>query len=431
MKYVKSKLSRQLLLVVSIALTIILISLGIVLPQTLYPIYESNLYEYLKQPLELVNEKVEDNPISNEIGYLYIYNDIISVSDNMSSIINIDDVYTLTKYFTSKYGKFFYKNKTYYYYTDYNNSVKRVALTDDSYIKEAKEQFIHNIFPIVFITLFVVSLLLIIWGSSLVRRIERLKEKIDHIEDDKFDHKIIDSSNDEIHSLELAIEDMRISLKNQEEYRNQMYQNISHDFKTPLTVIKSYVEAVEDQVEDINTALPIIKDQTIKLENKVHSLLYLNKLDYIKDMNLVSLEKVDIQKIIDDSVLKFKYRNKNIEFKVSYTNTSTFYGTNDSWETIIDNLLNNAVRYAVNEIKITVKKNQITVYNDGPNIDKDLIDGIFSPFRKGIKGEFGLGLSIVKKTLRMMGYDITVKNHSKKGVSFIINKVNSKDKKKN
>ncbi len=431
MKYVKSKLSRQLLLVVSIALTIILISLGIVLPQTLYPIYESNLYEYLKQPLELVNEKVEDNPISNEIGYLYIYNDIISVSDNMSSIINIDDVYTLTKYFTSKYGKFFYKNKIYYYYTDYNNSVKRVALTDDSYIKEAKEQFIHNIFPIVFITLFVVSLLLIIWGSSLVRRIERLKEKIDHIEDDKFDHKIIDSSNDEIHSLELAIEDMRISLKNQEEYRNQMYQNISHDFKTPLTVIKSYVEAVEDQVEDINTALPIIKDQTIKLENKVHSLLYLNKLDYIKDMNLVSLEKIDIQKIIDDSVLKFKYRNKNIEFKVSYTNTSTFYGTNDSWETIIDNLLNNAVRYAVNEIKITVKKNQITVYNDGPNIDKDLIDGIFSPFRKGIKGEFGLGLSIVKKTLRMMGYDITVKNHSKKGVSFIINKVNSKDKKKN
>ena len=431
MKYVKSKLSRQLLLVVSIALTIILISLGIVLPQTLYPIYESNLYEYLKQPLELVNEKVEDNPISNEIGYLYIYNDIISVSDNMSSIINIDDVYTLTKYFTSKYGKFFYKNKIYYYYTDYNNSVKRVALTDDSYIKEAKEQFIHNIFPIVFITLFVVSLLLIIWGSSLVRRIERLKEKIDHIEDDKFDHKIIDSSNDEIHSLELAIEDMRISLKNQEEYRNQMYQNISHDFKTPLTVIKSYVEAVEDQVEDINTALPIIKDQTIRLENKVHSLLYLNKLDYIKDMNLVSLEKVDIQKIIDDSVLKFKYRNKNIEFKVSYTNTSTFYGTNDSWETIIDNLLNNAVRYAVNEIKITVKKNQITVYNDGPNIDKDLIDGIFSPFRKGIKGEFGLGLSIVKKTLCMMGYDITVKNHSKKGVSFIINKVNSKDKKKN
>ena len=47
---------------------------------------------------------------------------------------------------------------------------------------------------------------------------------------------------------------MRLSLINQEEYRNQMYQNISHDFKTPLTVIKSYIEAVEDGVEDEATA---------------------------------------------------------------------------------------------------------------------------------------------------------------------------------
>ena len=62
-----------------------------------------------------------------------------------------------------------------------------------------------------------------------------------------------------------------------------MYQNISHDFKTPLTVIKSYIEAVHDEVEDKDKALQVIEEQTEKLENKVHSLLYLNKLDYLKD----------------------------------------------------------------------------------------------------------------------------------------------------
>ena len=51
------------------------------------------------------------------------------------------------------------------------------------------------------------------------------------------------------------------------------------------------------------------------------------------------------------------------------------------------------------------------------DIDDDFLSGIFSPFRKGMKGEFGLGLSIVKKTLNLMGYDIIVKNE-KKGVSF-------------
>ncbi len=83
------------------------------------------------------------------------------------------------------------------------------------------------------------------------------------------------------------------------------------------------------------------------------------------------------------------------------------------------------MRYAKSTIKITAKNNRLTLYNDGPNIDKDLLEGIFTPFRKGIKGEFGLGLSIVKKTLLLMNYDIKVKNE-KKGVSFIIYKKTSK-----
>ena len=79
------------------------------------------------------------------------------------------------------------------------------------------------------------------------------------------------------------------------------------------------------------------------------------------------------------------------------------------------------MRYADKTIKITAKNNRLTLYNDGPNIDPALLEGIFTPFRKGIKGEFGLGLSIVKKTLNILGYDITIKNE-KKGVSFHIYK---------
>ena len=79
------------------------------------------------------------------------------------------------------------------------------------------------------------------------------------------------------------------------------------------------------------------------------------------------------------------------------------------------------MRYAYTTIKITAKQNKLILYNDGDNIDNELLEGIFTPFRKGIKGEFGLGLSIVKKTLNIMNYDISIKNE-KKGVSFIITK---------
>lgn len=420
MKYIKSKLSHQLLSIILIAFSIIIISMGIILPNTMLPIYEKNLYNYLKQPLDFIDEDIVDNSISTQIAYIYIYNNVISYSDNFNSLVKGNNVEQFVSNMNSTYGNFYYHGQKYYYYTTTNDSVKRIAFTDNSYILQSRSDSWRNIFPIIFITLLIVALILIFWSSMVVRKIERLKDKIDHIDDDNYNHKIEDSADDEIRSLELAIEDMRVSLKNQEEYRNQMYQNISHDFKTPLTVISSYIEAVEDGVEDSNNALKIIKEQTLKLENKVHSLLYLNKLDYIKDLEILELKEVDIEKIINTSVEKFKHRNNNIKFTVNILSHSNFMGTDDSWETIIDNLLNNAVRYAEKEIKITLKKNQIIVYNDGPNINSDLIEGIFVPFRKGVKGEFGLGLSIVKKTLAMMKCDIIVKNHNKKGVSFII-----------
>ena len=428
MKYIKSKLSRQLFSVIVVSFSIILISLGVILPKSMLPIYEKNLYFYLKQPLELVNEDIEDNPISQDIGYIYMYDGILSVSENVEDIIGIKNISKVLKFFNQKYGKFIYEGEIYYYYTNSNetDSIRRVAFTDNSYIIQAQEDSIHSVFPIVFITLTIVSFLLIFWSSFLVRRIEKLKGKIDHIDDNNFDHTVDTRNNDEIVSLELAVEDMRVSLKNQEEYRNQMYQNISHDFKTPLTVIKSYVEAVEDHVEDSEKAIQVIKEQTQKLEDKVHSLLYLNKLDYIKDMNLIHLEEIDIFPILDSSIQKFKYRNMDLSFKVVKVSNGKFYGTIDSWETVIDNLLNNFLRYAEKEIKITVKKDKIIFYNDGPNIDDGMIEAMFVPFRKGIKGEFGLGLSIVKKTLSYMGYDIISKNHNKKGVSFIISKGTTK-----
>ena len=398
MKYIKSKLSHQLLSIILIAFSTIIISMGIILPNTMLPIYEKNLYNYLKQPLDFIDEDIVDNSISTQIAYVYIYNNVISYSDNFSSLVKGNNVEQFVSNMKSTYGNFYYHGQKYYYYTTTNDLVKRIAFTDNSYILQSKNDSWRNIFPIIFITLLIVALILIFWSSMVVRKIERLKDKIDHIDDDNYNHKIENSSDDEIRSLELAMEDMRVSLKNQEEYRNQMYQNISHDFKTPLTVISSYIEAVEDGVEDSNNALKIIKEQTIKLENKVHSLLYLNKLDYIKDLEILELKEVDIEKIINTSVEKFKHRNKNIKFTVNISSHSNFMGTDDSWETIIDNLLNNAVRYAEKEIKITIKKNQIVVYNDGPNINSDLIEGIFVPFRKGVKGEFGLGLSIVKKT---------------------------------
>lgn len=419
MKNQKQTLSKQLIIIIFLVFSIAFICLGVVLPKTLIPLAENNVYRYLSEPLKFMQSNFDKDLSSSEIAYLYIIDQKIVTSDNLTEVMGFDNpLFIIKKIKNNTYGKFIYKHNTYYYYTIKAEQVTKIALTNDTYINKTKADILAAILPIVLGTLLIVGLILVIWSSIIIYKIDKLKSKVDNIDNEDYNHTIDFKANDEIKSLGYAIEDMRISLKSQGEYRNQMYQNISHDFKTPLTVIKSYIEAVHDEVEDKDKALQVIEEQTEKLENKVHSLLYLNKLDYLKDSKQ-KIEKIDMEKLINDEVSKFKWKRKDVEFIVEYDHKSVYFGTVEHWETILDNLLNNFMRYASTTIKINAKQNKIILYNDGSNIDNDLLEGIFTPFRKGIKGEFGLGLSIVKKTLCIIGYDINIKNE-KKGVTFII-----------
>ncbi len=422
MKPLKNNLMKQLVTIGIIIVLIIALSLIILLPRLLLPIYEKNIYEYLKKPLELIDIDINsnDNVTSSDVAYIYIKNngDIVT-SSNYSNIINASYDIVLEK-MDNEYGKFYFQGRNYYYYTMSVNGDYRVSISTNNYVLEIRKDILFTIYPILFITLLIISALLVFWASNLALKIEHLKEKIDNLDNDDYVDSYDYLVDDELKVLSEAIDDMKLHLKKEEEYKNQMYQNISHDFKTPLTVIKSYIEAVDDGVESTETATKVIKEQINKLEIKVHSLLYLNKLNYIKDFNEYKNSQVDLSQILSSCVEKFKIQRPDIEFKICIMDKKTiFNGTSDMWETIIDNLLNNFMRYASKQIKITIKNGKINFYNDGPNINEDVLDDIFTPYTKGIKGQFGLGLSIVKKTITLLGYEIIVKN-DKKGVNFMI-----------
>ncbi len=419
MRYIQNKLGRQLILILVIVFDIILITAGVLLPNVLKPIYEDNIYNFLKSPLGIVGENLEGNNINSEMTYIFEKENRIYTSDNYNEIVELDPLVFKDK-LTGTYGNFSYNNNTYYYYSMMDEDVFKVTITNKTYLNKMGSTFMVPIISIFLISFILISFIVFLWSAIVVRKIAQLKNKIDNIENDNFNHNLNFKTDDEIKVLAKSIEDMRLSLKEQEAYKNTMYQNISHDFKTPLTVIKSYVEAVEDGVEEKGVALGIIKEQADKLEKKVYSLLYLNKLDYLKDQDNGNACIIDIKKVIDHSVDKFKYQRKDIKFSTSVDN-SKFLGDFELWETILDNILSNFIRYAEKEINITVKNNRMILYNDGPNIDEKVADDLFNPFRKGLKGQFGLGLSIVKKTLNLLNYDISIKN-DKKGVSFIITK---------
>lgn len=416
----KLTLTEQFLFICIAIIVIVIISLGMVLPRTLLPVYEENLYNYLNQSLNLL-EKPENNRVDSEIAYIYIDdNKNVFVSSNLSDVINVKNVNDILDNINNHEGKFITLKKVYYYYTDKTGGMSKIAITSDSYINSMRKEILKIILIVVGITFIIISLLVLIWSNNLVNRVKKLKDKVDNINNDNYNHKMIYDYDDELYTLEVAIENMRVYLKEQEAYKNQMYQNISHDFKTPITVMKSYIEALEDGIETKEKVTEVVKEQLNKLEVKVHSLLYLNKLNYLKEEKEKLNDSCDVSKIIFASVDKFSPLRTDVKFSLDIDKKNTiFRGSNEMWEAIIDNILNNFMRYAKNKIKITVKNNKIILYNDGPNIDKDVLNNIFTPYEKGVRGVFGLGLSIVKKTLSFLNYDISIENE-KKGVKFII-----------
>ena len=424
MKKKNISLYKQLISIGIIIFGIIFISLGILLPKVLLPIYEKNIYKYLKQPLELVENDVDDQKLETEVAYIYLkYEGKIIVSENFKDVVAMPPLEIVKNLDGKSYGKIKYYGKTYYFNSSSIEGGLKLAITGDTYILQIKKDILNTIFPIIFITILIIIFLIIFWAKNLISKIEYLKEKVDNLYNDEYKSKKEIYINDEMKTLSDAIDNMKITLKKQEEYKNQMYQNISHDFKTPLTVIKSYLEAYEDGMETGEKTHKVIKEEVKKLENKVHSLLYLNKLSYISDSKNFKKEKTDISILLKNSVEKFKVQRSDINFKIYLKDSKTFIGSTDMWEAIIDNILNNFIRYADKLIKITIKNNQLIFYNDGPNIDENILNDIFTPYKKGINGQFGLGLSIVKKTLYLCGYEISVKNE-KKGISFIIKEKN-------
>ena len=125
-----------------------------------------------------------------------------------------------------------------------------------------------------------------------------------------------------------------------------------------------------------------------------------------------------MDELINDVVIKYKHQS-NINFNLDLEKV-IFKGYYENWDIVLSNIIENALRYAKTEIKIVLRPDRIRIYNDGEHIDAKFIGNAFKPYEKGSKGQFGLGMSIVQKTVNFFDYKLSVQNEEPVGVSFII-----------
>lgn len=295
--------------------------------------------------------------------------------------------------------------------------------TDNTYASAFIRDVALRMFSTFLGILFLATMCIYVWSTRITRRLKNIQNHIIDLPKDKYEKEYVDTGEDEIGELSRSVEYMRKEIGHNENTKQEMLQNLSHDFKTPIAVIKSYAEAIQDGMAGPE-AMDTIIEQAEILKKKVNRLLQYNSLEYLtKDK---PFEEVNMTELVTRVVDNYKFQTK-LNFKLDLAKDVIFEGYHENWSTVIENIIDNAKRYAKSEILIVLRENHIRIFNDGEPIDEQFLNSVFRPYEKGSKGQFGLGMSIVKKTVDFFGMTMLVRNEEDGGVSFIIKKNDTKE----
>ena len=443
MEKIKSKLSFFKKLSLVQQLIVVLCFVGLLLVAVLMPIVDYNvtsivdkqMYERLtisqysiiynnimpykqeKEVYHIIYETSNNSFVQSNIGSVQIVYDLYSYlfKDDLAKIVNTDQEVLKNK------GE--YDESTYYYMiTKINNTSKYlISLVDSEYSVSLITSLRNQIIYIQYGFFIIFALVMILWVLTLINPLKKIKNYIDNIKDRK-DSDLIMNREDEIGIVSKALVEMKEDLDKQESIKEEMIHNISHDLKTPIALIQTYAQSIKDDVYpygDKDSSIDIILENADRLEHKVKSFLYLNRLDYLQGEDN-EIGSFAIQDLIEKIVLQMDFMKPDLHLETELEDVQ-FDGDEEHWRVAIENIIENASRYAKSVIKITLKEDYLEIYNDGENIDEATLPYLFDPYVKGVKGQFGLGLSIVSKISSMFQYSVTAKNHDV-GVSFIFQK---------
>lgn len=223
--------------------------------------------------------------------------------------------------------------------------------------------------------------------------------------------------------------------REQENKRKQFIATISHELKTPITIISGQLEGMIYNIgkyKDRDLYLKKTYDTTNELKYLVNEMMEISKADIIQDT--LNLEQIDLNNIIESVVSKqvFLIDNKSLHINKTLNSSTKIIGDKDKLYRAIYNILNNAIKYSpanenifistINNINSTL----LTIENTGVTIKEDDIKNLFNPFfrveqsRNRKTGGSGLGLYITSQILKAHNYSFSIKSSNNSVVFTII-----------
>lgn len=308
---------------------------------------------------------------------------------------------------------------------------------------EATRDSLLNISYITLAVIWVLSLtFLVIFTLFVFMPIKKITTAAEAYASGDFKYKFSVPGHDEIGTLAATLQYMAHELDKAKDYQKKFIANISHDFRSPLTSIKGYLEAMLDGTippEMQEKYLNIVIHETERLSKLTNNLLTINSYD--SNGNYLEITNFDINSAIKEALNTFEgiCSKRKISFELTFSNHEQLVKADiGKINQALYNLIDNAVKFSSNNSFISISvteqggKVMVSIKDTGIGIPKDSLSKIWDRFYKTDlsrgkdKKGTGLGLSITKEIIQAHNENINVISTEGVGTEFIFTLTKSK-----
>lgn len=278
------------------------------------------------------------------------------------------------------------------------------------------------------------SIILLVFTKTVYFPLKKITEAATQYADGNLKHHTKLTTHDEMGYLADTLNYMSDELDKMEEYQRSFIANVSHDFRSPLTSIKGYLEAILDGTippEMYEKYLNRVITETERLNKLTQGMLTLNSLD---SKGYLSRSNFDINRVIKDTAASFEGTcdTKDIMLDITFSDSiQMVYADLGKIQQVLYNLIDNAIKFSHQDsiiyIQTSVKYEKvfISVKDTGIGIPKENLKKIWERFYKSDssrgkdKKGTGLGLAIVREIVQSHGETIDVISTEGVGTEFI------------
>ncbi len=293
----------------------------------------------------------------------------------------------------------------------------------------------NQLMYITIISLIVSTVISLFMSRKISRPIKKINDTAKQLGKGDYNITFEECGYEELDELAQTLNNATTSLARTDEIRRELIANVSHDLKTPLTMIKAYSEMIRDlsgdNKEKREKHLKVIIDETDRLTRLVNDMMDLSKIE--SGIITIEKEKIDFTELATSLIDRIKMSNMEMEHNIEYSIPKDLYVFADKTkiEQVLYNLIINAIKHSgegkkeINvKVTATQKRVKVEIIDNGVGISKEDLKHIWDryykaseSFTRNVQGS-GLGLSIVKNILIKHSSDFGVESEVGKGSNF-------------